>query len=170
LGEIAKPVAKFAKAFDMPVQYWARERQPEAEAELGIRYVSWDEVWGTSDVVALMLALNAQTEGIVGAREFAMMRPGSLFVNIARGKLVDQPAMTAAIASGRIDAALDVFATEPLPADDPLIALHDGANEHLTITPHNAWGSPWTWVRDSQEIWLNVKRLLEGEQLRWVIG
>ncbi len=169
LGEIARPVAKFAQAFDMPVVYWARTPRPDAEESLGIRYVSWDEVWSVPDVVALMLPINRETEGIVGAREFGLMKPGALFINIARGKLIDQPAMTAAIASGHIDAALDVFYEEPLPIDDPLVALHDGANEHLTITPHNAWGSPWTWVRDSQELWLNVKRLLEGEDLKWLV-
>jgi phosphoglycerate dehydrogenase-like enzyme len=166
LGEIARPVAKVAQAFGMPTIYWARERQPDAEGALGIRYADRDEVWGTSDVVALMLALNPETEGIVGAREFALMKPGSLFVNIARGKLVDQAALTAAVAAGRIDAALDVFADEPLAPDDPLVALHDNAAEHLTLTPHNAWGSPWTWVRDSQELWFNVRRALAGEAIR----
>jgi glyoxylate/hydroxypyruvate/2-ketogluconate reductase len=166
LGEIARPVAKVAQAFGMPTLYWARERQPDAEAALGVRYADWDGVWSRADVVALMLAINKETEGIVGAREFALMKPGALFVNIARGKLVDQAALTAAVAEGRIDAALDVFAEEPLPPADPLVALHDGAAEHLTLTPHNAWGSPWTWVRDSQELWFNVRRVLAGEPIR----
>ncbi len=169
MGEIARPVARVAHAFGMPVQYWSRQRQPDAEAEFGMRHVSWDDVWATSDVVALMLALTPETEGIVGAREFGLMQPGALFVNIARGKLVDQAALTEAIAAGRIDAALDVFAEEPLPTDDPLLPLHDAAAEHLTLTPHNAWGSPWTWVRDSQELWLNVRRALADEPIRHLV-
>ena len=95
------------------------------------------------------------------------MKPTALFINTARGTLVDQTALAEALAERRIGAvALDVFAEEPLPADDPLLRLHDGADERVTLTPHNAWQSPWTWVRDSQELWLNVRRSLRGEPIR----
>ena len=70
----------------------------------------------------MQLALNPQTQGIIGAREFALMKPDALFINTARGKLVDQAALTEALAQGQIGAvALDVFADEPLPPDDPLL-------------------------------------------------
>ena len=119
----------------------------------------------------MQLALNPQTEGIIGAREIGLMKPTALFINTARGKLVDQPALTAALAAGRIGAvALDVFAEEPLPADDPLLDLHDRrGDERVTLTPHNAWQSPWTWVRDSQELWLNVRRSLRGEPIQHLV-
>jgi phosphoglycerate dehydrogenase-like enzyme len=100
------------------------------------------------------------------------MKPSTLFINTARGKLVDQPALTEALAAGRIGAvALDVFAEEPLPVDDPLLALHDreDTGERVTLTPHNAWQSPWTWVRDSQELWLNVRRSLRGEPVQHLV-
>ena len=171
LGEIARPIARAAQAFGMPVRYWDVERFPELERALGVRYAEWDELFAGSDVVSVQLALNPATEGIVGAREIGLMRPGALFVNTARGGLVDQPALTEAVAAGRLAVALDVFAEEPLPPGDPLLALHDRlGDERVTLTPHNAWGSPWTWVRDSQELWLNVGRLLAGEPLRWVVG
>jgi phosphoglycerate dehydrogenase-like enzyme len=120
----------------------------------------------------VQLALNTQTEGIVGAREFDLMKPTALFINTARGKLVDQSALTAALAAGRIGAiALDVFTEEPLPRDDPLLHMHDleGSHERVTLTPHNAWQSPWTWVRDSQELWLNVRRSLAGEPIHHLV-
>ena len=70
----------------------------------------------------MQLALKPETEGIIGAREIGLMKPTALFINTARGKLVDQPALTDALAAGRIGAvALDVFAEEPLPVDDPLL-------------------------------------------------
>jgi len=170
MGEIARPVARVARAFGMATRYWDIERFPDLEAASGLRFVPWDELFATSDVVSLHLALNPQTEGIVGAREIGLMKPTALFVNTARGKLVDQAALTEAVAAGRLGAvALDVFAEEPLPVDDPLLALHDGAAERVTLTPHNAWGSPWTWVRDSQELWLNVRRALEGEPIRHLV-
>jgi phosphoglycerate dehydrogenase-like enzyme len=133
-------------------------------------FTGWDELFATSDVISVQLALNPQTEGIVGAREIGLMKPTTLFINTARGTLVDQDALTAALVNGRIGAvALDVFAEEPLPPDDPLLALHDGADERVTLTPHNAWQSPWTWVRDSQELWLNVRRSLCGEPIRHLV-
>src|SRR4051812_652300 len=170
MGEIARPIARVARAFGMPVRYWDIERFPELEAEFGMEFPGWDELFATSDVLSVQLALNPRTEGIIGARELGLMKPTALFINTARGKLVDQAALTAALAEGRIGAvALDVFAEEPLPVDDPLRSLHEGAEERVTLTPHNAWQSPWTWVRDSQELWLNILRSLRGEPIRHLV-
>jgi phosphoglycerate dehydrogenase-like enzyme len=172
MGEIARPVARVAHAFGMPIRYWDIARFPELESAYGMEFVEWDELFATVDVLSVQLALKPETEGIIGAREIALMKPTALFINTARGKLVDQPALTDALGAGRIGAvALDVFAEEPLPVDDPLLALHDreGAGERVTLTPHNAWQSPWTWVRDSQELWLNVRRSLRGEPIQHLV-
>lgn len=165
-GEIARPVARIARAFAMPVLYWDRERFPAFEASSGVQYAPWDDLFRRADIVSVHLALTPQTEGIIGAREFALMRPTALFINTARGKLVDQPALVRALAERRIGgAALDVYTTEPLPLDDPLHALHADVNARVTLTPHDGWQSPWTWVRDSQGIWFNVLRALRGEPI-----
>jgi phosphoglycerate dehydrogenase-like enzyme len=114
--------------------------------------------------------LNDQTIGIIGAREIGLMKASALFINTARGKLVDQPALTRAVAGGRIGGvALDVFAEEPLPYDVPILALHDQPGDRVTLTPHCAWQSPWTWVRDSRELWENVLRSLNGEAIRFLV-
>jgi phosphoglycerate dehydrogenase-like enzyme len=147
MGEIARPIARVAQAFNMRVRYWDIERFPELEALYGLEYVEWDELFAASDILSVQLALNPDTEGIVGAREIGLMKPTALFINTARGKLVDQAALT----------------------DDPLLRLHDGADERVTLTPHNAWQSPWTWVRDSQELWLNVRRSLRGEPIQHLV-
>jgi phosphoglycerate dehydrogenase-like enzyme len=169
-GEIARPIARVARAFDMPTIYWDVARFPELEEEYGVAYVQWDEIFRRADVLSVQLALNEQTEGIIGEREIGLMKPDALFVNTARGKLVDQPALTRALASGRLGgAALDVFAEEPLPPDDPLHDLHERLDANVTITPHLAWQSPWTWVRDSHELWHNVLRSLRGEPIQYLV-
>ncbi|MBA2558072.1 MAG: hypothetical protein H0V12_12135 [Chloroflexi bacterium] len=163
LGEIARPVARVAKAFGMRAVYWDIERFPDLEEQLGIDYVEWDDAFRLADVLSVQLALNERTEGIIGASELALMRAGALFVNTARGRLVNEPALIAALESGRIRAALDVYAEEPLPSDSPLHTLHEAPEHRVTLTPHSAAQGPWTWVRDSQELWLNVRRALDGE-------
>ena len=172
MGEIARPVARAAHAFGMPVRYWDIERFPELETAYSMRFTEWEELFATADVLSVQLALKPETEGIIGARELGLMKPTALFINTARGKLVDQAALTDALVARRIGAvALDVFAEEPLPVDDPLLTLHDRAEagERVTLTPHNAWQSPWTWVRDSQELWLNVRRSLRGEPIHHLV-
>jgi phosphoglycerate dehydrogenase-like enzyme len=170
MGEIARPIARIAQAFDMPVIYWDIERFPDLEAKYGLTFVEWDEIFSRSDILTVQLALNDKTQGIIGAREIGLMQPASLFINTARGKLIDQPALTAAVRDGKIGGvALDVYYDEPLPTDDPLLDLHDQPGDRVTLTPHCAWQSPWTWVRDSQEIWLNVLRSLNGEPLKHVV-
>jgi phosphoglycerate dehydrogenase-like enzyme len=170
MGEIARPVARVAQAFDMPMIYWDIQRFPELEQKYGMRYVEWDEIFAASDILTVQLALNAKTQGIIGEREIGLMKPTSLFINTARGKLVDQPALTRAVAERQIGGvAIDAYAVEPLPTDDPLLDLHDLPGERVTLTPHDAWQSPWTWVRDSQEIWLNVLRSLNGEPLKHLV-
>lgn len=171
MGEIARPIARVAQAFEMPVVYWDIERFPELEDRYGMQFLEWDELLQRSDVVSLQLALNEKIEGIIGAREFGLMKRNALFINTARGKLVDQAALTKAVRAGGIGAvALDVFAEEPFSSDEPLLQLHDAwGDERVTLTPHNAWQHPWTWVRDSQELWLNVLRVLRNEPVRHLV-
>lgn len=168
-GEIARPIARIAQAFDMQALYWDIQRFPVLEHVYGVSYTGWDDLFRRSDVLSVHLALNEQTHGIVGVKEFGLMKPTSLFINTARGKLVDQDALVRALQEGRLGgAALDVFAEEPLPFDDPLHALHD-LNDKVTLTPHNAWQGHWTHIRDSQTLWLNVLRLFEGEALEYLV-
>lgn len=169
-GEIARPVARAARAFDMPVIYWDITRFPELEEAYGVEYAEWDDVFRRADVLSVQLALNAKTHGIIGAREIGLMKPSALFINTARGKLVDQPALTAAVRDRRIGAlALDVYYDEPLPTDDPLLDLHADPTMNVTLTPHSAWQSPWTWIRDSQALWHDALRALRGEPMRFEV-
>jgi len=169
-GEIARPMARIAKAFNMRVLYWDIQRFEKLEAEYGVEYVSWERIFAEPDILSVHLALNDKTHGIIGKKEIDSMKQGALFINTARGKLVDQPALVQALSEKRIAAGLDVFANEPLPADDPLHALHEDLSYNVTLTAHTAWQSHWTHVRDSLVLWHNVLRSLHGEPIEYLVS
>jgi phosphoglycerate dehydrogenase-like enzyme len=162
-GEIARPMARIARSFDMRVIFWDIMRFPGLEEDYGVEWVPWEQIFRQADVLSVHLALNEHTHKIIGRREIDSMKPAAFFVNTARGKLVDQAALVDALRERRLGGAgLDVFYEEPLPVDDPLHALHDDLSHHVTLTPHDAWQSVWTHVRDSQVLWRNVKYVLDG--------
>jgi phosphoglycerate dehydrogenase-like enzyme len=170
-GEIARPLARMADAFGMPCVYWDIVRFPELETMFKARYVEWEELFNQSDVVSVQLALNQQTENMIGAHEFGLMKHDALFINTARGKLVDHQALVEALRSHRLGGAgLDVFYEEPLPADDPLHDLHADPRYNVTLTPHTAWQGHWTHIHDSLEVWQNVLRVLRDEPIHHQVG
>lgn len=133
LGQIGRAAARRAKAFGMKIVCHTRTPDPDFGAELGITYLPLDQVMQQSDVVNVFTSLNPSTRHIVGRREIALMQPNAYLVNIARGELLDEAALTEALQAGRIaGAALDVFETEPL-TDSPLFAL-----DNVILTPHQA--------------------------------
>ncbi len=169
-GEIARPMARYAHAFEMKTIYWDIRRFPQLEAEYHVEYVEWDELFRRSDVLSVHIPIKPETEKIIGAREIGLMKPDAYFINTARGKLVDQPALVEALKSRRLGGAgLDVMYEEPLPVDDPLHALHEDLSANVTLTPHSAWQGAWTWVRDSLNIWNNVLHHLRGEPLDYQV-
>jgi phosphoglycerate dehydrogenase-like enzyme len=100
---------------------------------LGIRRVALDELLATADVISLHMAVSDTTRGMLGAREFARIKDGAVFINSARSALLDTPALVAELRRNRFQAFLDVYDTEPLPLDDPLRALPSAF-----LTPHIA--------------------------------
>lgn len=131
LGAIGREFARLAKGFGMRVIAWTMHRRP------GDPIVELDDLYRESDVVSLHLRLSDRTAGMIGAREFALMKPGAIFINTARGAIVDEGALVEALQSGRIAAGLDVFTVEPLPAEHPLTSL-----PNVVITPHCAGVTP----------------------------
>ena len=121
LGKLGAQVAAYAKAFGMNVIAWSQNLTEERAAEHGVRRVDKAELFRTADFVSLHLVSSERTRGIVGAPEFALMRPSAFLVNTSRSALVDQAALVAALTSGQIaGAGLDVFDEEPVPPDAPL--------------------------------------------------
>lgn len=132
LGKIGSQMAAVALAFGMRVLAWSANLTHERAAEHGVELVDKETLFREADVVSLHLRLSDRTRGIVGASELALMKPTALFVNTARGALVDEAALVAALADQRLaGAALDVFDTEPLPRGHPLLGL-----PNTLLTPH----------------------------------
>ncbi|ACA14896.1 D-isomer specific 2-hydroxyacid dehydrogenase NAD-binding [Methylobacterium sp. 4-46] len=132
LGRIGGRMARIGAAFGMEPVAWSPHLTPERAAAGGAALVSREDLFRTADVVSLHLVLAPATRGIVGAAEIGLMRPGAVLINTARGPLVDEAALIAALREGRLRAAgLDVFDREPLPADHPLRAL-----PNAVLTPH----------------------------------
>ena len=131
-GRIARAVATRARAFGMTVATYRRSPSDVDEPRPDISCASLPELLAVADVVSLHVPLTPQTTGMIGAAEFAQMKPGALLVNTARGALIDFAALRNALDSGAIGgAALDVLAVEP-PPDDELL----GRNANLILTPH----------------------------------
>lgn len=133
LGRIGSQVAKRAKAFNMRVLYYDVVRREDMEQLLGVEYVAdLHELLAATDFVSIHTDLSEKTRHMIGAAEFAVMKPTAIFINISRGLVVDQNALYEALKSKKIlRAALDVVAVEPIPPDDPLLSL-----DNLIITPH----------------------------------
>ena len=131
LGGIGNETARIAKGIGMNVIAYNRTKHADAPVPL----VDIDELLETSDVVSLNLVLNDETRNFLNAERIARMKPGAILVNTARGALVDEEAMLAALRSGHIGhAGLDVFHSEPLKGDHPLTTM-----ENVTISAHAAF-------------------------------
>ncbi|MCE2488112.1 MAG: hypothetical protein J4F42_21570 [Desulfurellaceae bacterium] len=156
-GAVASRLAEVLKALGATLLYTAR--QPKAGAVA--KWCSLSELLRQSDIVSLHLPLTAQSANLMNVETFGLMKPGSIFINTARGGLVDEAALLDALRSGRLRAAgLDVFATEPVEADNPLLAL-----EQVVVTPHIAWLTPQTLERSLAVGLENCRRLRDGEPI-----
>lgn len=134
LGAIGRRFARLAAAIGMRVVAWTMHPREVA----GIEMVQIDDLYRASDVVSVHLRLSPQTEGMIGAAQFALMKPGAILLNTARGAIVNEAAMLEALRAGRIaGAGLDVFAVEPLPPEHSLTTL-----PNVVLTPHCAGITP----------------------------
>ncbi len=160
-GPIGQEVVRLATAFRMdPVVV---RRAARGDEPCPVRTI--DELSaavGDADAVVVALPLADETRGLIDAEIIAAMAPTAVFVNVGRGELVDQAALSEALASGRLaGAGLDVFDPEPLPADDPLWDL-----SNVIITPHNSGSSDGTTQRVAEIFLDNLGRFVRGEPLR----
>ena len=132
LGRIGARVARIGAAFGMDVVAWSTNLTADAAQEAGARYLPREEFFAAADVLSIHLKLGERTRGLVGAAELSTMKSTALLVNTSRGPIVDEAALVEALRSGSIaGAALDVFDTEPLPADHPLRTW-----TNVLATPH----------------------------------
>lgn len=132
LGRVGARIAHYARAFDAEVIAWSANLTAERAAEAGARLVDRESLFRDSSVVVVCLKLSDRTRGLVGARELELLGPAGYLVNTSRGPIVDEAALVSALTERRIaGAALDVFDTEPLPKDHPLLGL-----DNVVLSPH----------------------------------
>ncbi len=167
MGRIGGALARRAAlGFGMRVLYTARSAKPGAEQATGAQRRELPELLRQSDFVCLLAPLTAQTRHLIGAAELALMKPGAFLVNAARGAIVDEAALIAALRDGRIaGAGLDVFEQEPLPADSPLLAMRN-----VLALPHV--GSATWETRRAMELCAahNLIDALAGRRPRYAVN
>jgi phosphoglycerate dehydrogenase-like enzyme len=165
-GEIGTEVSQRARAFGMDVLYTKNTRLPESiERRLEVEWSELDDLLARSDFVVLSAPHTPQTEGLIGARELGLMRPDAFLINIARGGLIDEPALVQALRERRIaGAGLDVFVEEPVPADHPLLTL-----DNVILTPHIGGGSGGARVKQMSDVLENIVRAARGDRPRFVL-
>ncbi len=137
MGAIGQRVAQVATSFGMKVIYYSTSGTSHCK---DYPSVALDQLLEESDVISIHAPMNERTRGLIGAAELAKMKPTSYIINIGRGGIVDEAALSEAVGSGIIaGAGLDVFSREPLPAENPL--LHCKMPDNLVFTPHIGWAS-----------------------------
>ena len=163
-GRLGGAMVPVAKALGMDVIAWSPNLTEDRCAELGVSWVTKDELLSAADVLGVFLVLSERSRNTLGADDLATMKPGAIVVNISRGPIVDEEALIAALRSGRLaGAGLDVFDREPLPADHPLRSL-----ENVVVTPHIGYvteqGFRTAWPRMAED----VAAYLAGSPIRVV--
>jgi phosphoglycerate dehydrogenase-like enzyme len=166
MGDIGHDCARKAKAFDMTVVGVSREGKAGGNFDEVVPRGQLHDILPKADVLLLALPLDDETRHIIGAREIALMKPSAMIVNIARGALIDEAALIAALQEKRIaGAAMDVVETEPLPADSPLWDM-----ENVFFSPHIAGHSDAASKHALAEMIAdNLRRFAAGEPLRNVM-
>lgn len=133
MGQIGQRTARMLGGFGVTLLYNSAARKTkELEEALGLHWREWEALLAQSDILILQCALNAQTRGMLGSRELAQMKEGSIVINTARGELADEQALQHALQSGKLlGAGMDVFEKEPLAADNPFLCM-----ENVVLSPH----------------------------------
>jgi phosphoglycerate dehydrogenase-like enzyme len=167
LGRVGAKVAKIALALDMKLVAWSANLTAERAAAAGAELVERDELFRRADVVSVHLVLSDRTRGLVGANEFALMKPSAFFINTSRGPIADEAALLDALATGRIaGAGLDVYDVEPLPLDHPLRrAPNTVLTPHIGYVSHESYAVFYRQTREDIEAWLDgapVRRILSS--------
>jgi phosphoglycerate dehydrogenase-like enzyme len=161
LGRLGSGMVLIATAFGMEVVAWSQNLTAERANEVGVKLVTKDELIATSDVVSIHVRLSERTRALIGAEELAAMKPGALLLNTSRGPIVDEDALIAALKTQRINAALDVYDVEPLPANHPFTTL-----DNVVIAPHLGYASEANMATMYLGVVEDIAAFLAGEPIR----
>ncbi len=169
-GNIGKALARRLLAFETTINYHDVLRYERAEKELSAEFIALDELLKRSDIVTLHLPLLETTTGMIGEREFNLMKGSAILINTSRGRIIDEQALYEALKSGRIaGAGLDVFLRE----DDMQKGICANALfelENVVVTPHLAGDTYDTWLRRIEIGYANISRTAKGKKPRFVVN
>jgi phosphoglycerate dehydrogenase-like enzyme len=158
LGHTGRELVRLVAPFGMRLLAYSPHADPAEAAALGVRLTSLEEVLREADYLSLHCRLTEQTRRLIGAAQLALMKPSAYIINVARGELVEQTALVAALRERRIaGAGLDVYEVEPLPTTDPLLGL-----DNVLLTPH--------WLASSADVWRATGRAMAAGMLRAACG
>jgi phosphoglycerate dehydrogenase-like enzyme len=158
-GRIGQEVARILKAFDSRVLAYARTLTAEKARQIGAESVPMETLLKESDVVTIHVPLNANTRGMIGDKELAMMKPGALLVNTARGAIVSEAAMIKALETGHLGGVgLDVYEIEPLPMDHPLRRF-----DNAILLSHRGYATVEVLQERYEEAITNILNFMDGK-------
>jgi D-3-phosphoglycerate dehydrogenase len=165
LGKIGQAIAVRARAMEMTVLGSDPFVTPEQATNLGVDLVSFDDLIARSDVITVHVPMSRATRGLINAQAIARMKPDVMLLNVARGGILDEAAVAAALTDGRIaGAAIDVFEKEP-PADSPLLAA-----PNTLLTPHLGASTAEAQVAVSEEVAEQILEVLDGRPARYAVN
>ncbi|TDV36491.1 lactate dehydrogenase-like 2-hydroxyacid dehydrogenase [Paraburkholderia caballeronis] len=162
LGNLGRQMAGYGNMLGMNVLGWSHRLTAEAAQAAGAQRVELDELLTRSDVISIHLKLSDRTRGLLGEREFGLMKPSAYLVNTSRGPIADETALLGALRGNRIaGAALDVFDVEPLPANHPFLAL-----DNVVLAPHIGYVTEENYRLIYQGVLEDVQGFLNGRIVR----
>jgi D-3-phosphoglycerate dehydrogenase len=169
LGKVGSEVARRARGLEMRVIAADPFASPEHATKLGVALVSLDELLAAADIVTLHTSLTAGTRGLLGQRELALMKPGARLINCARGGVVDEESLLAALEQGHLaGAALDVFSQEP-PRDNEVLRRLI-ASERVIVTPHLGASTEEAQVTVAMDVAEQIVAVLHGDVARTAVN
>jgi phosphoglycerate dehydrogenase-like enzyme len=162
LGKLGARAAGVGKAFGMKCIAWSQNLTPERCKEIGVDYVSKDDLFKNSDFLSIHVQLGERNRGLVTARELGLMKKTAYLINTSRGPIVQESALLEALKNKQIaGAGLDVFDVEPLPTDHPFRKL-----DNVVLTPHLGYVSQQNYERYYPDIVENIRGFLDGKPVR----
>lgn len=162
LGKLGTRTANIAKAFGMKVIAWSQNLTPEKCKEVGVEYVSKEDLFRQADFITIHVVLSQRSRGLVGASEIALMKPTAYLINTSRGPIIDEAAMLAALRDKKIGGAgLDVFDIEPLPVDHPLRKM-----DNVVLTPHLGYVATQNYRAYFAGVVDDIRAFIDGKPVR----
>jgi phosphoglycerate dehydrogenase-like enzyme len=164
LGRIGSQVARMARLFNARVLATGRTLTPERAREVGAEAAPLDRLLSESDIISIHVPLNDNTRGMIGAKEFALMKPGAILINTARGPIVSESALVDALKSGKLSGAgLDVYDQEPLPLDHPLRKL-----DNVVLLSHRGYATEEILIERYHHAMENILNFFAGKEIKLI--